>query len=42
MFAYTLASKPCSEATNKDYFISRGRLLACGKSEVLDFVGEVC
>ena len=24
MFAYALASKPCSEATNKDYFISRG------------------
>ena len=21
---YTLVSKPCSEATNKDYFISRG------------------
>ena len=24
MFAYTLASKPCSEVTNKDYFIPCG------------------
>ena len=26
---YTLVSKPCSEATNKDYFIPRGLCFGC-------------
>ena len=34
MFAYALASKPCSEATNKDSFISRGLFFGWNKIRI--------
>ncbi len=34
MFAYALASKPCSEATNKDSFIPRGLFFGWNKIRI--------
>ena len=40
MFAYMLASKPCSEAIHRDYFISRGLFFA-KMNELKMFVLEI-